>query len=240
MRRAGPRWWRRGSLCGGGGGARRRAHHAGRASWRARRDGRDRARPLDLRAVPFAERAGRGAGASGAAGRARRAPPTCRRHAGADALGPARCAAALAARLRSARIFRPTGRGSEVYCTVDLAGPEDFNPTSPVHLGALERTGRRLAHSLTVFLRAHHPAFARAEIAAFPTRVGIRESCGSSAPASPPARPRASPPRGLSATARLPARRTCGRRSKPSSARRIDGGKRRGATCSGWSSLPRP
>lgn len=72
--------------------------------------------------------------------------------------------------------FRPTGRGSEVYCTVDLAGPEDFDPASPSHLTALEQTGRRLAVALTAFLRAHHPAFARAELAAFPTRVGIRES----------------------------------------------------------------
>jgi hypothetical protein len=76
--------------------------------------------------------------------------------------------------------------------------------------------------------------------AASPAITKRSRRCGSSAPASPPARPRASPPRGLSATARLPARRTCGQRSKPSSARRIDGGKRRGATCSGWSSLPRP
>jgi FAD dependent oxidoreductase len=72
--------------------------------------------------------------------------------------------------------FRPTGRGSEVYCTVDLAGPEDFDPASPVHLTALERLGRRLAVSLTAFLRAHHSAFTRAEIGAFPTQVGIRES----------------------------------------------------------------
>ncbi len=72
--------------------------------------------------------------------------------------------------------FRPTGRGAEVYCTVDLAGPDDFDPTSPVHLAALEQTGRRLAIALTAFLRAHHPAFKRAELAAFPTQVGIRES----------------------------------------------------------------
>jgi hypothetical protein len=101
-----------------------------------------------------------------------------------DADGRVGLAALLAEAAHAGRIergalgahFRPTGRGSEVYCTVDLAGPEDFNPTSPAHLAALERTGRRLAHSLTAFLRAHHPAFARAEIAAFPTRVGIRES----------------------------------------------------------------
>ena len=72
--------------------------------------------------------------------------------------------------------FRTTGRGSEVYATVDLAGPENFDPTSPEHLGALERTGRRLAVELFTFLRGNHAAFARAELAAFPARVGIRES----------------------------------------------------------------
>ena len=59
---------------------------------------------------------------------------------------------------------------------MDLAGPENFDPTSPEHLGALERTGRRLAVELFTFLRGNHAAFARAELAAFPARVGIRES----------------------------------------------------------------
>lgn len=72
--------------------------------------------------------------------------------------------------------FRTTGRGSEVYATVDLAGPENFDPTSPAHLSSLERIGRKIAMELFAFLRANHPAFARAELAAFPARVGIRES----------------------------------------------------------------
>ena len=101
-----------------------------------------------------------------------------------DADGRLRLAALLAEAVHAGQLergalgaqFRPTGRGSEVYCTVDLAGPEDFDPTSPAHLTALERLGRRLAVSLTAFLRAHHSAFTRAEIGAFPTRVGIRES----------------------------------------------------------------
>jgi hypothetical protein len=101
-----------------------------------------------------------------------------------DGDGRLRLAALLAAAVHAGQLergalgahFRPTGRGSEVYCTVDLAGPEDFDPTSPAHLTALERTGRRLAVALTAFLRARHPAFACAELAAFPARVGIRES----------------------------------------------------------------
>ena len=77
--------------------------------------------------------------------------------------------------------FRTTGRGSEVYATVDLAGPENFDPNSPAHLSALEHTGRKIAVELFSFLRANHTAFSRAELAAFPARVGIRESrrvCG--------------------------------------------------------------
>lgn len=72
--------------------------------------------------------------------------------------------------------LRPTGRGSEVYVTVDLAGAADFDPCNPAQLAALEREGRRLAAQLAAFLRASHPAFARAEIGAFPARVGVRES----------------------------------------------------------------
>lgn len=72
--------------------------------------------------------------------------------------------------------FRASGRGSEVYVTVDLAGPSDYDPTSPEHLSALERDGRRLAVELHHFLRAEYAPFAQAEISAFPARVGVRES----------------------------------------------------------------
>jgi hypothetical protein len=71
--------------------------------------------------------------------------------------------------------FRVTGRGSEVYVTIDLAAPA-FDPTSPSQLTMLEQTGRHLANTLTSFLRGNHPAFHAAHIAAFPARVGIRES----------------------------------------------------------------
>jgi hypothetical protein len=72
--------------------------------------------------------------------------------------------------------FRPTGKGAQVYVTLDLCGPEDFNPTEPAHLSALERAGRRLAHELFIFLRNKHPAFHASELGAFPSRVGLRES----------------------------------------------------------------
>jgi hypothetical protein len=72
--------------------------------------------------------------------------------------------------------FRPSGRGSEVYVTVDLSADADFDPTDPAQLAGLEHTGRELAMQLTAFLREEHAGFADAQIAAFPTRIGVRES----------------------------------------------------------------
>lgn len=72
--------------------------------------------------------------------------------------------------------LRATGRGSEVYVTVDLAGPLDFDPCDPTQLADMEREGRFLATQLAAFLRAHHAAFRHSELAAFPARVGVRES----------------------------------------------------------------
>jgi hypothetical protein len=72
--------------------------------------------------------------------------------------------------------FRPTGRGSEVYVTIDLAGSEDFNPHDPMQLGQLERSGRTLAFEVHAFLQLQHPAFKNAHLSVFPARVGLRES----------------------------------------------------------------
>ncbi|MGV3533800.1 MAG: FAD-dependent oxidoreductase [Chthoniobacteraceae bacterium] len=77
--------------------------------------------------------------------------------------------------------FRCSGRPGEVYVTIDLAGEPDFDPTAAHQLAHLEQTGRRIAMQLTAFLRTEHAAFATAEVAAFPARVGVRESrriCG--------------------------------------------------------------
>lgn len=72
--------------------------------------------------------------------------------------------------------FRVTGRGSEVFVTVDLAATPDYDPTHPAQLAALEREGRAIAAELRQFLRSEHKAFQGAEYGAFPSRVGIRES----------------------------------------------------------------
>lgn len=71
--------------------------------------------------------------------------------------------------------FRATGRGGEVYVTIDLAAPL-FDPTSPAQLTALEKTGRLLAREILAHLRENHSAFRSADVSAFPARVGIRES----------------------------------------------------------------
>ncbi len=81
-------------------------------------------------------------------------------------------AGALGASLRS------SGRGGEVFVTIDLDSPPDmdFDPVSPACLTALEMHGRKLATSLADFLRGNVDGFSKSHVAAFPTRVGIRES----------------------------------------------------------------
>jgi len=101
-----------------------------------------------------------------------------------DADGRIRAAALIAAAVGAGSLdpgllgsqLRPSGRGAEVYVTLDLEGPPDYDPLAPAQLTALELRGRRLAAALLDFLRQHHPACGRAEIAAFPARVGVRES----------------------------------------------------------------
>jgi len=75
--------------------------------------------------------------------------------------------------------FRPTPRHGEIFVTLDLNDPPGgppFDPASPASLTALERYGRELAGELVRFLVAERKAFQSAFIAAYPTRVGIRES----------------------------------------------------------------
>ncbi len=74
---------------------------------------------------------------------------------------------------------RPTGRYGELFITIDLDDPPcgpPFDPLSPASLTALEYYGRELAVALTAFLVRARDGFAQAYLAAFPARVGIRES----------------------------------------------------------------
>jgi hypothetical protein len=78
--------------------------------------------------------------------------------------------AALGAHLRA------SGQAGEVFVTIDLAGGPDFNPLDPSCLTRLEMDGREVADQLGGFLRAEIPGFSRSYIAAWPTRMGVRES----------------------------------------------------------------
>lgn len=65
-------------------------------------------------------------------------------------------------------------RGS--FVSIDLSATTEYDPTAPDCLTTLEIEGRALADDLTRFLRTQVAGFEHAHIAAFPTRVGIRES----------------------------------------------------------------
>jgi hypothetical protein len=60
--------------------------------------------------------------------------------------------------------------------TIDLAGPEQFDPTQPETLSALAVEGRELAHSVAAFLKSEVPGFDESCVSALPARVGVRES----------------------------------------------------------------
>jgi len=78
--------------------------------------------------------------------------------------------AALGAHLRA------SGQAGEVFVTIDLAGGPDFNPLDPACLTRLEMDGRDVAEQLGGFLRAEIPGFSKSYIAAWPARMGVRES----------------------------------------------------------------
>ncbi|HWL53802.1 MAG TPA: FAD-dependent oxidoreductase [Chthoniobacteraceae bacterium] len=94
---------------------------------------------------------------------------------------------AIAAAVRSGELapgllgvhVRPTARCGELMVTIDLDDPPGgppFDPLSPASLSRMERYGRELAVALTTFLTRERDGFAAAYLAAFPARVGIRES----------------------------------------------------------------
>jgi len=101
-----------------------------------------------------------------------------------DESGRIRLATSVAAAVGEGRLslgamgtqVRPTHRGSEVYVTIDLAARANFDPTDPAQISELEPEGRRLAIEVFTFLTQAHAAFKDAQLSAFPTRVGIRES----------------------------------------------------------------
>lgn len=93
-------------------------------------------------------------------------------------------AAKLATAVREQRLpvgalgtaLRASGRQGEAFVTIDLAGPVDYDPTTPSCLSALEIEGRELASVVAAFLKAEAGGFDESFISALPAQVGIRES----------------------------------------------------------------
>ncbi len=75
--------------------------------------------------------------------------------------------------------FRPGAERGEVWVTLDLDDPPGglaFDPFCPEALSAAERYGRELALELAAFLKEERSGFEGSYIAAWPARVGVRES----------------------------------------------------------------
>jgi hypothetical protein len=85
--------------------------------------------------------------------------------------------AALGAMLRS------SGRTGEAFLTIDLDGPTGraYDPLDVACLTALEIDGRAIAEQIVAHLGRRQPGFERSHVAAWPSRLGVRESrraCG--------------------------------------------------------------
>jgi hypothetical protein len=72
--------------------------------------------------------------------------------------------------------FRASPQPGEAFVTTDLAGGDRFDPLDATCLTQLESDGRAMADCLMTFLRARADRFADSYIAAWPARVGVRES----------------------------------------------------------------
>jgi hypothetical protein len=73
--------------------------------------------------------------------------------------------------------FRSSGRGAEVFLTIDLAaGEERYDPTDAHCLAAIELEGRRLGGAVIDWLREVEPAWSGAYVSCWPVRAGVRES----------------------------------------------------------------
>ncbi len=73
-------------------------------------------------------------------------------------------------------LVRPALVAGEVYVTLNLPRPEDFDPLEPRQLAALEAQARDGAERLAGFLRRTRPAFRESRLLALPARIGIRET----------------------------------------------------------------
>ena len=72
--------------------------------------------------------------------------------------------------------LRASSQSGEVFVTIDLHGGATFDPLDPAGLSELETSGRHVAQCVAEFLRVEVQGFAGSYVAAWPARVGIRES----------------------------------------------------------------
>jgi hypothetical protein len=72
--------------------------------------------------------------------------------------------------------FRGSGQEGEAFITIDLPGGPGYDPLDAACLTRLELDGRELAGRLAHFLREEAEGFRGSYVAAWPSRVGVRES----------------------------------------------------------------
>jgi hypothetical protein len=70
----------------------------------------------------------------------------------------------------------PSGGGLHATLTLPAEPGERYEPLDPEHVAALGARGRAFAEAAVAFLRATRPGFAAARVAAWPARVGLRET----------------------------------------------------------------
>jgi hypothetical protein len=75
-------------------------------------------------------------------------------------------------------LVRPGGGAGEAYLTLNLPRPEDapYSPLDDAQRAALEGRARDWARLIAEHLRRTRPAFARSRVAAWPGRLGVRET----------------------------------------------------------------
>lgn len=78
-------------------------------------------------------------------------------------------------------LVRPLGApraGGECFLQVNVPKPEgvEYDPLDDAQREALEASGRAAAQAVLAFLREQRPEFARARVAAWPRRLGVRET----------------------------------------------------------------
>ena len=80
-------------------------------------------------------------------------------------------------------LVRPATVPGDVWITLNVPRPvhTQYAPLDPAHVDALGREARTHAEAIATYLRATRPAFARASVAEWPRRIGVRETrrlCG--------------------------------------------------------------